>query len=109
MADLLVDYVAAGFDPLAFWQITPRLYDLHMQGAIKRIEREIEAQNRHAYHAAALTGSAMAGQLPEFEKVFRPRGVRPMQPQSLAALEANIMAIGISLGAVPIGLQIPAA
>lgn len=105
MADLLVDYVAAGFDPLAFWQITPRLYDLHMRGAIQRIEREIEAQNRHAYHAAALTGLAMVGELQEFEKVFKPRRVDPVQPQSLVELEANLMAIGISLGAVPIGLQ----
>lgn len=105
MADLLVDYVAAGFDPLAFWQITPRLYDLHMQGVIKRIEREIEAQNRQAYHAAALTGLAMAGELPEFDKVFKPRRVAPVRPQSLVELEANLVAIGISLGAVPIGLQ----
>lgn len=31
-------YIAAGFDPARFWDITLRLYSLEMEGAIQRIE-----------------------------------------------------------------------
>lgn len=34
------DYIAAGFDPARFWEITPRLYVLEMQAAQERLKRE---------------------------------------------------------------------
>lgn len=94
-----MDYTAAGFDPLAFWALTPGLFDLHMRGAGQRIEREIEMSNRHAYNTAALVGGAMAGKLPDFDKVFG-RKLRPSKPQSEAVLEANLRALAIAWGAV---------
>lgn len=97
--------MAAGFDPRAFWSLTPRLFDLHMRGAVKRIERDLDAQHRLAYHTAALSGMAMAGALPAFEEVFKHRRVQPPRAQNLAELEAAIMAIGINLGAMPLGLE----
>jgi hypothetical protein len=32
----LKSYIAAGFDPARFWEITPRLYALEMDGAKER-------------------------------------------------------------------------
>lgn len=95
----MIDYVAAGFDPAAFWGLTPRLFDLHMQGAIKRFEREAEGSNRQTYNAAALTGAAMGGKLPKFEKVFRPR-IKPGAAQPAEVLEANLRALARAWGAV---------
>ena len=34
------NYIAAGFDPARFWEITPRLYTLEMDGAADRMKRE---------------------------------------------------------------------
>jgi len=38
--DLLTSYIAAGFDPARFWEITPRLYAHEMAGAIERDRRD---------------------------------------------------------------------
>lgn len=96
---LLIDYVAAGFDPAAFWGLTPRLFDLHMQGAIRRMEREADGRNLQTYNGAALTGAAMAGKLPKFERVFRPRP-KAGAVQSAEVLEANLRALARAWGAV---------
>ena len=48
-------YAAAGFDPGAFWDLTPRLYLVHMRGARARIEGEARAARVLAYDIAALT------------------------------------------------------
>lgn len=90
--------MASGFSPAEFWPLTPRTYDLHMRGAARRIEREIEISNRHAYNTAALTGAAFAGKLPKFERVFRPK-LSPGRPQPAAILEANLRALAIAWGA----------
>lgn len=95
----MVDYVAAGFDPSAFWALTPRLFDLYMQGAIKRFQREAEAANLQTYNVAALTGAAMAGKLPKFDRVFRPK-IKPGVKQSAEVLEANLRALARAWGAV---------
>ena len=36
--DLLTHYIAAGFDPARFWDITPRLFSTEMDGAAKLSE-----------------------------------------------------------------------
>lgn len=69
-----------------------------MQGAIKRMEREAEAANLQTYNGAALTGAAMAGKLPKFERVFRPH-LRAGAPQSSEILEANLRALARAWGA----------
>lgn len=93
-----MDYIAAGFDPLAFWGLTPRLFDLHMQGAQARIERELETMNGHAYSIAALSGAAFAGQLPKFDKAFG-RKLPAGKPQSYDALEASLGVMAVAWGA----------
>lgn len=94
-----MDYVAAGFDPAAFWGITPRLFDLHMRGAVKRLEREAETLNRHAYNSAALSAGAAAGKLPKYDKVFG-KALKPGVAQSAEVLEANLRALARAWGAV---------
>lgn len=94
-----MDYTAAGFDPLAFWSHTPRLFDLHMQGAKERLARELEITNRHAYSTAALAGAAFAGKLPAFDKAFG-KNLRPSgKPQSVAAMEASLRVLAAAWGA----------
>lgn len=92
--------MAAGLSPETFWGLTFRLYDLHMQGAAKRISREIEISNRQAWNTAALTGAAFGGKLPKFEKVFSSGGrVRASAKQSAEVLEANLRALAVLFGA----------
>jgi len=93
-----VDYTAAGFDPHLFWGLTFRLYDLHMQGGSRRIERDIEMRNRQAYNTAELSGVAFVGKLPKYDKVFRPK-LTPGIKQSAQVLEANLRACAIAWGA----------
>lgn len=95
----MIDYIAAGFDPAAFWGLTPRMMDLHMQGAVRLLQREAETINRHAYNAAALTGAAMAGKLPRFDTVFRQK-LRPGAAQPAEVLDANLRALARAWGAV---------
>lgn len=69
-----------------------------MQGAIKRMEREAEARNLQTYNGAALTGAAMAGKLPKFDRVFRPP-IKSGAAQSAEVLEANLRAMARAWGA----------
>lgn len=92
----MIEYIAAGFDPSGFGRLTPRLFDLQMRGAVKRIEREADLANHQSYNIAALINAAMAGKLPKFEQVF---GVRIAAPQSDDVLEANFMALAKAWGA----------
>lgn len=63
-----------------------------MRGAQKRIELQIDISNRQAYNTAALTGGAMGGKLPAFDKVFRP-APRNAKPQSAEVQEAMLDAL----------------
>lgn len=92
--------MAAGFDPGSFWGLTLRLFDLHMRGAVKRIEREAEISNRHAWNNAAMTGAAMSGKLKRFDEVFR-RRPKAGAVQSAEVMEANLRALAKAWGAVP--------
>ncbi|RMC37494.1 hypothetical protein [Paracoccus alkanivorans] len=63
------DYVSAGFDPVGFWSLTPRLYLAQMKGANARIEREAREAAWHAWHVAAFT---RARKLPKLDKILKP-------------------------------------
>lgn len=97
---LLVDYTAAGFDPLAFWGLTPRLFDLHMQGAKERLARELEISNRHAYSTAALAGASFAGKLPAFDKAFGKKLRSAGKQQSVEVMEASLRVLATAWGAI---------
>lgn len=70
-----------------------------MRGAARRIERDAEVLNRHAWGNAAMTGAAMAGKLKPFEQVFRPK-LQAGARQSAEVLEANLRALAKAWGAV---------
>lgn len=67
---LVSDYAAAGFDPNAFWSLTPRLYLAHMAGAGQRLEREAKDAAWLAWHVAAL---GRTKKLPKFTEFLRPK------------------------------------
>ena len=48
-------YVAAGLPPDRFWEITPRLYLIEMDGARARIDREFQGLIQQAWLGAALS------------------------------------------------------
>jgi hypothetical protein len=58
--------VAAGFDPLAFWRLSPRLYLVHMKGARQRLEREDADRRAQAWFTAFLPGAKEPPSLVEF-------------------------------------------
>lgn len=80
------------------------MFDLHMQGAVRRIEREAEMSNRQAWNTASMTGAAMAGKLKPYESVFRPR-IKAGVAQSPAVLEANLRALAMAWGAEAVKLD----
>lgn len=98
---LLIDYVAAGFDPEAFWGLTFRTFDLHMRGAARRAEMQVESANRQAYNTAVLTGLAMVGKVPGYDKVFpeaRKKPVKAGAPQRAEVIEANLRLLAVAWG-----------
>ena len=67
---MLSDYAAAGFDPEAFWALTPRLYLLHMQGRAEREDSESRRMVTGAWLTAMLFRSA---RLPRLARLLRDR------------------------------------
>lgn len=51
---MLSAYASAGFDPLVFWELSPRIYLAHMRGARMRQEEEHRGRAWLAWHAAYL-------------------------------------------------------
>lgn len=77
-----------------------------MRGARRRVQLEIEMKNRQAWHMAGLTGAAMAGKLPPFERCFgkRPAPGRRQSPAVLAAMgRALAAAWGAKMNDLPEG------
>ena len=92
--------MAAGFSPADFWGLTFRHYDFHMQGAAKRVKREVEMRNRQAWNTAALCGAAFAGKLPKYERVFGgSQSIKHGGEQSPEVQEAALMQLARAWGA----------
>lgn len=51
-------WVDASLNPDAFWQQTPRTFQLVMEGVRKRMKREADAQVALAYHTARFSVAA---------------------------------------------------
>lgn len=92
---MLSEYVAAGFDPAAFWSLTPRLYLVQMRGAGERLKREHEGRAWLAWHSAALD---RAKKLPALRRFVTGRAARP-QRQSRETLQAMCDALAAAWGA----------
>lgn len=76
----------AGFDPAAFWGLTPRLYMIHMRGARKRIEMQAMADRALAFNTAALT---RAKKLPNWRDFIAGGKETARGPAALAMLRAH--------------------
>lgn len=92
---LLENYVAAGFDPAAFWGLSPRLYVAHMAGAQRRAEMAHNDAMRLAYTTAVLT---RVKTMPKLEKLMV-RKVKHQRRQSREELQAMCNALAIAWGA----------
>jgi hypothetical protein len=71
--------VAAGFDPAAFWNETPRSFVTIMEGAGRAAERKFDRELLVAHQGAAWVGAAYAGKLKPF-KHYRPEKTREQSP-----------------------------
>jgi len=88
---LLKNYIAAGFDPAAFWGLTPREYAIHLEGAELREQRA----------RSLVWWTAMMPHMkkpPSFEKFV---GLQPKAPppQSREVLQAMCDALAHAWGA----------
>jgi len=90
---LLQAYVAAGFDPAAFWSLTPRLYFVQMQGARDRLQREQRDRSWLAWHVAALM---RADQIPDFTQFVEGVATKPQTPEMQKAM---VLALARAWGA----------
>lgn len=64
---MLRAYAGAGFDPGAFWGLTPKLYVAHMRGAGDRVESSVKAGIQAAWINAVLS---RAKTIPPLEKLL---------------------------------------
>lgn len=89
------EYIAAGFDPARFWEITPRLYALEMEGAALRRHRQAEDDRARAWMGAWL------GRVEKFPAYDRFVPHRPPVPkrQSPEILQAMFSALAVTWGA----------
>ena len=92
---MLADYTAAGFDPAAFWGLSPRLYLAQMRGAHERLKREQEGRAWLAWHGAALERSK---KLPDLRRFVTGRSAKP-QRQTPEVLQAMCDALATAWGA----------
>lgn len=83
---LLVDYVAAGFDPSGFWALTPRELGWHFEGAVERGVREHNGRAWQAYHTAVLPMMKRLPKLREIEARSPRRRARPQSREELVAV-----------------------
>ncbi len=86
---MLRAYVSAGFDPAAFWELSPRLYLIQMQGARKRLEAEHENRAWLAWHVEALR---RCEKMPDLQKFVAGKAAQP-KTQSPEVLQAMCNAL----------------
>ncbi|WP_353472323.1 hypothetical protein PVT71_13610 [Salipiger sp. H15] len=87
---MLEDHVAAGFDPAAFWSLTPRLYLAQMRGARRRLEAEEMLSVQQAWLTATLM---RAKKIPDLKKLLRRRSPAESREEFKAKLAAMSSAL----------------
>lgn len=92
---LLEDYTAAGFDPAAFWELSPRLFVAQMRGAVRRNENRRNAGIADAWLTAALS---RAKRMPKLERLLV-RRLQPQRAQSREIMQAMCDALAAAWGA----------
>ena len=87
-------WVAAGFDPARFWEITPREVDREMAGVVRNREREADERIALAWYIVALDRTK---KLPKLETLL-PSRTRVRQRQTpeehLVAMKTIFLAFG---------------
>lgn len=84
--------MAAGFDPVAFWLQTPRLYGAAMAGAAKRIQREAELALAQAWFGERFHRTKKLKPLPTYLAEMRPR--KSQTPADMLAALRALQAAG---------------
>jgi len=83
---LLEQYVGVGLDPSVFWALTPALYAIHLDGAVRRLDREAREMAWAVWHVAALS---RAKKLPRLDRFIPGKNnVAPKSPTWQAQLAA---------------------
>ena len=77
--------MAAGFDPDGFWRLTPKLYQIHMDGARKRLDREAKEMAWAVWHVAALTRTKKMPRLNQFIPAEKSQSAKPSTWQAQLA------------------------
>ena len=81
-------WVAAGFDPDAFWHQSPESFQIAMEGVRDRIEREAEMALHTAWHTAAFGAAAHT------KEGLRPLKFYLRKPQGPTEMLAALKALG---------------
>lgn len=90
---MMSDYAGAGFDPEAFWALTPRLYLLQMQGRAAREDSESRRMVTGAWLAAMLFRSAKLPRLSRLLKDGHTSGSDTDVRHRLASLRSSLPAV----------------
>ncbi len=83
------DYIAAGFDPAAFWSLTPRLYLIHVEGAAQRSRRERVALVEAMWVGTHVDHDGLNQYIREIQQLAPPE---PLPPEALAGQLARASA-----------------
>jgi hypothetical protein len=90
-------YIAAGFDPAAFWRLTPRLYLLHLEGAAQRARNQRVMAVEAAWIGANVNQNGLNQYIGEIQQVG-PREALPAEALAgqLARASARVGVISMS-------------
>lgn len=87
-------WVAAGFDPARFWEITLREADREMRGAMRRQEREANERMSLAWHTVALDRTKTLPKLDTLMIRSGTRGRKKSPEEMLLAMKSIFLAFG---------------
>lgn len=93
------DWIAAGFDPAAFWRITLREFGVIMKGAEARFDRDRALVQYEAWLTGRLVGVGVnaPGSYPKPEQVIDTGSGRRRKAQTDDEIEAMIRFMHVSL------------
>lgn len=78
-----------------FWDQTPRLFQLAMQGVRKRLKSEAENQTRQAWESGSFGALASAGKLKDLKHYLR--GTGRQTPQEMLAVMRSFQSKGAKM------------
>lgn len=94
--EIEVEFIAAGYDPAAFWHLTPRQIARYMKAARIKTERQYVLAMSAAWHTAAL---GRIKRMPKFEKFVSPK--KQAAPQSSKSIQLSGLQLAAAWGVDP--------